>query len=155
MTSGSPPARYWPEIDLAEAENSRERRADRLPLDHGADFPDLRVGLPIFGGRAVELGARDDALVEQPLHPIEREPRQFALRLERGQLRLLLPRVEHGQHVARAHGLPGLEENPFDRAGRSALTVTPCTAAIVPIALSVAGHSSCFATIVVTASGGG
>ena len=26
--------------------------------------------------------------------------------------------------------------------GRSALTVTPCTAAIVPIALSVAGHCS-------------
>src|SRR5687768_158249 len=39
--------------------------------------------------------------------------------------------------------------------GRSALTVTPCTAAIVPIALNVAGHSSCCATTVVTASGGG
>ena len=39
--------------------------------------------------------------------------------------------------------------------GKSALTVTPCTAAIVPIALSVAGHSSAAATIVVTASGGG
>ena len=39
--------------------------------------------------------------------------------------------------------------------GRSALTVTPCTAATVPIALSVAGHSSSAATIVVTASGGG
>ena len=39
--------------------------------------------------------------------------------------------------------------------GRSALTVTPWTAATVPMALSVAGHSSCRATIVVTASGGG
>jgi hypothetical protein len=39
--------------------------------------------------------------------------------------------------------------------GRSALTVTPCTAAMVPIAFSVDGHSSCAATIVVTASGGG
>ena len=39
--------------------------------------------------------------------------------------------------------------------GRSALTVTPCTAATVPIALSVAGHSACCATMVVTASGGG
>ena len=37
----------------------------------------------------------------------------------------------------------------------SALTVTPRTAASVPIALSVDGHSSCAATIVVTASGGG
>src|SRR5688500_6785645 len=39
--------------------------------------------------------------------------------------------------------------------GRSALTVTPCTAAIVPIAFNVAGHSSCCATTGVTASGGG
>ena len=39
--------------------------------------------------------------------------------------------------------------------GRSALTVTPCTAAIVPMTFSVAGHSSCCATMVVTASGGG
>ena len=39
--------------------------------------------------------------------------------------------------------------------GRSALTVTPWTAAIVPIALNVSGHSSCCATTVVTASGGG
>ena len=39
--------------------------------------------------------------------------------------------------------------------GRSALTVTPCTAAIVPIAFNVAGQSPAAATIVVTASGGG
>src|SRR5215470_16234039 len=39
--------------------------------------------------------------------------------------------------------------------GRSALTVTPRTAATVPMAVSVDGHSSRAATIVVTASGGG
>src|SRR6266508_2615251 len=39
--------------------------------------------------------------------------------------------------------------------GRSALTVTPCTAATVPISARFAGHCSCRATIVVTASGGG
>ena len=39
--------------------------------------------------------------------------------------------------------------------GRSALTVTPWTAAIVPITLRAAGQRSCCATIVVTASGGG
>src|SRR5207248_10239131 len=39
--------------------------------------------------------------------------------------------------------------------GRSALTVTPFTGAIVPIAASVPGHFPCCATIVVTASGGG
>ena len=38
---------------------------------------------------------------------------------------------------------------------RSALTVTPRTAATVPMAATVAGHCSCFATTVVTASGGG
>src|SRR5436190_6043899 len=39
--------------------------------------------------------------------------------------------------------------------GRSALTVTPRTAAMVPMALIVDGHWSCAATMVVTASGGG
>ena len=39
--------------------------------------------------------------------------------------------------------------------GRSAATVTPCTAAVVPITGSVSGHGSARATIVVTASGGG
>jgi len=38
--------------------------------------------------------------------------------------------------------------------GRSALTVTPCTAAMVPITLKVEGHFSCLTTIVVTATGG-
>jgi hypothetical protein len=38
---------------------------------------------------------------------------------------------------------------------RSALTVTPRTATTLPIALRLAGHSSCRATVVVTASGGG
>ncbi len=37
---------------------------------------------------------------------------------------------------------------------RSALTVTPCTDATVPIAPSVSGHVTSVATIVVTASGG-
>ena len=39
--------------------------------------------------------------------------------------------------------------------GRSALTVTPRTACTVPIAARLAGHGSCRALIVVTASGGG
>ena len=39
--------------------------------------------------------------------------------------------------------------------GRSALTTTPWTAVTVPIAESVVGHCSAFATTVVTASGGG
>jgi hypothetical protein len=39
--------------------------------------------------------------------------------------------------------------------GRSALTVTPCTAVTLPMAGSVAGQCSSFAIVVVTASGGG
>ena len=39
--------------------------------------------------------------------------------------------------------------------GRSALTVTPCTAATDPMAPTVTGQSSWRATTVVTASGGG
>jgi hypothetical protein len=39
--------------------------------------------------------------------------------------------------------------------GRSALTVTPCTGATVPIALSPERHCSSRASTVVTASGGG
>ncbi len=39
--------------------------------------------------------------------------------------------------------------------GRSALTVTPCTAAVVPMTGSVSAQGSALTTIVVTASGGG
>ncbi len=39
--------------------------------------------------------------------------------------------------------------------GKSALTVTPCTAATEPIAPSAVGQLSTWATIVLTASGGG
>ena len=39
--------------------------------------------------------------------------------------------------------------------GRSALMVTPCTAAVVPMTGSVSGQGSAPATMVVTASGGG
>ena len=39
--------------------------------------------------------------------------------------------------------------------GRSALTVTPCAAATVPIAFSVVFHDAGWTTTVVTASGGG
>ena len=50
---------------------------------------------------------------------------------------------------------PDSNEMRATRPGRSALTVTPCTAAVVPMTASVSGHSSGCATIVVTASGGG
>ena len=81
---------------------------------------------------------------------------QITLRFGGRQLGALLPRVELHQDVALPHGLAGLEVDPDRRCpDRSALTVTPRTASTVPMALQVPGQCSAFATIVVTASGGG
>src|SRR5206468_4925456 len=52
-------------------------------------------------------------------------------------------------------GVPDSKATSATMPGRSALTVTPCAGATVPIVFSVAGHTSCRATRVVTASGGG
>ena len=131
-----------------------ERRADRLALDRGADLADLRLGLPVLGRRAIELGARDHALVEQPLHPLEVQARELALRLDGRELRLLLPRVEHRQHLAGADRLAGVERDPFDGAGQVGAHGHALHGRHRADRVSVAGHSSC-ATIVVTASGGG
>src|SRR5207249_4496839 len=81
-------------------EHAGERRPDRLSGDHRADFADACVALPLLGGRAVELGLRDDAFVQQPLHALEVEARQIALCFRSRQLRLLLPRVEQRQYLA-------------------------------------------------------
>ena len=109
-------------------------------------------------GSAVALSysaSRDHLLVEQLLHALEVEACELALRFGRRQLRLLLPRVQHDQHVALATLARTRRRSRSTMPGRSALTVTPRTAAIVPMASSVAGHSACSATMVVTASGGG
>ena len=101
---------------MADAEHPRERRLDRLSIDGRADFADTRFGLPAVGLRAIELGARDDPLVQQPLHALKLISRQLALRLGGRQLRLLLPRVEHREHVAFADRLPRLERDAIDDA---------------------------------------
>lgn len=106
------------QVDVTNAQNPGEGRADRLALNHRPDFPDLRIGLPILGGRAIELGSRDHSFIEQSLHPLEREPRELMLRFGRRQLRLFLARIQQGEHFAGAHRLSGLEQNLFDRAGK-------------------------------------
>ena len=84
--------------------------------DRGADLSDLGLRLLLLGRRPVVLRLRDDALVQQALHPVEVEPRQLALRLDGGQLRLLLPRVELGQHLPLANRSAGLERDAIDDA---------------------------------------
>ncbi len=54
--------------------------------------------------------------LQQLLHAREGEPRQLAASFDRRELRLLLPGIENGEHVAGAHRAPGIEENPLDRA---------------------------------------
>ncbi len=106
------------EIDLADAEQSRERRADRLARDRGANLADLRVGLPLFRGGAIELGLRDDAIAQQTLHALIVQAGEIALRFDRGQLRALLPRVELGEDVAAAHRASRIERELVDDAGK-------------------------------------
>ena len=56
-----------PEIDLANSQRARERRADRFALNGGADFADIRLGLFLLGGGLVVLQPRDHALFHQLL----------------------------------------------------------------------------------------
>ncbi len=85
------------EIDLTDPQRAGEWRPDRLALDHRLDFADLGAGLARIGGRAIELGARDDAFVEQPLQPIGCHPRILPLSLRRSQLCPLLLSIEYRQ----------------------------------------------------------
>jgi hypothetical protein len=105
-----------PEVHLANAEDPGERRPDPLPLDGRTDLAHPRFHLSMIGRGAVELGARDDAFVEQTLHPLEVERGEVALRFGRRQLRLLLARVEDGEHRTFANRLPGVKGDAVDRA---------------------------------------
>ena len=92
-------------VDLAESEDARERRRDRLSLDRRTYFSDAGRHLFVFGRGAVELGARDDVVLQQTFHSREVGPSQVSLRFGRGELRALLARVELHQHVAFTNGL--------------------------------------------------
>ena len=124
--------------------------------DRRVDLADARLALPLFGRGAIELGPRNHPLVQQPLHAVEVEVRQIALRFGRRQLRALLPGVEDAPAPRPREPTARIRRRCCSTTpGRSALTVTPRTAATVPIAVNVDGQSSWLATIVVTASGGG
>ena len=63
---------------------------------------------------AVELGLRDDALLQQPLHALEVDARQVTLRFRRCQLRPLLARIEQREDVSGADVLSRVERNSLD-----------------------------------------
>ena len=93
------------EVDLPQAEDAAERRADLLAVDRGADLPHPRLRLLVLGARPVELGLGDDALADEPASPVEVQPREVPLRLGGGQLGALLPRVQADEHLALLHRL--------------------------------------------------
>jgi hypothetical protein len=103
---------------VADAEDPRKRRSDGFPLDGRADLSNPCFHLLALGGRPVVLRPRDDALVQQALHPVEVEARKIALRLDGGQLGPLLPRVELRQYLPCTNRPAGIERDAIDRAGK-------------------------------------
>ena len=69
------------EIHLADPQNAREGRPDRLALDGGADLADLGVGLLVLGVEPVEVGLGLDALFDQALRALEVQVRELLARL--------------------------------------------------------------------------
>ena len=114
-TSGSPRRQVLPQVDLADAEEARERRPDRLAVDGRPNLADAGVRLALFGRGPVELGLRDDALLQQPLHALEVDARQVTLRFRRCHLRPLLARIEQREDVSGADVLSRVERNSLDR----------------------------------------
>ena len=92
------------EVDLPDAEDAGERRADLLAVDGGADLADPRLGLRVLGAGAVVVGLGHDALRR-------RRPRARS-RFRRARSRCdsaaascarSCRRVEADQHLAFAH----------------------------------------------------
>src|SRR5687768_3929427 len=70
----APAGQVLTQVDGPDAEHARERCADRLAGDGGADLANLRLGLLLRRGGGIELGARDRVVLDQALHPFERQP---------------------------------------------------------------------------------
>ena len=104
------------EVDLPDPQDPREGRANRLPVDGGADLADLGLRLLVLGDDTVVVGLGDDALLVESVGPVEVEPREVELGLGGLQLRLLLPRVQLHENRARLDGLARLDRDPIDDA---------------------------------------
>src|SRR4029453_13676085 len=105
------------DVHLADAENPGERRGDELALNGGPDLANACSGLLVLCRRAIEFGAGDDVVFEQPLHPVEIRAREIALGFGSRQLRALLARVELDEHVASPHRFARIECDAIYRAG--------------------------------------
>ncbi len=109
LNDGTTGRKVLPEIDLADAQDPRERRPNCLALNGGADLPHVRFGCFLLSRGLVVLHPGDDALFYQLLHAAIIHFREIALRLERRQLGPLLPRIEFDEDVALPHRLARLE----------------------------------------------
>ena len=104
------------EVDQTNAEDAVEWGADRLSLDRRVDFAEPRVGLFLIRCGAVEFRLRDHPVGQQPFQPVVIETRKLPLRLDCGQLRPLLARVQLREDVSLAHGPARLERHAGDGA---------------------------------------
>ena len=156
-TIGAPPARYCPRLIWRSAEDAGERSADGLALDRGADLRRLAPSACLYSAAAasyVACGMIFAASIPCIALEVDRDPTPAAPRPTRAAPAPASRRARRGRRPCSPAGR-NRSRSRSTTPGRSALTVTPCTAATVPIAFSVAFHASGFATTVVTASGGG
>src|SRR6266536_1466991 len=112
------PGQVLTEVDLANPQDPGERRPDGLPFDRGADLADLGSALRVFRRGLVIVRLGNDSLLEQATHPVEIDAGELLLRLRRGQLRALLPRVQLHEDGALPDRLPGIEVDLVHDAGQ-------------------------------------
>ena len=105
------------EVDLSDAENSGERRANRLALDGRTTSLQRAPRVCLLSAVALSNSAREITLsFNSPCMRSKLSAGQIALRLGRCQLRALLSCVELDQHLALPHGLARVERDTIDGA---------------------------------------
>ncbi len=106
------------EVDLPDPQHTREGSSDRLALDRRPNLTGLRHGLLLLGGQPVQVRLGLNSLLHEVFGPLEVQIREPASGLRRGQLRLLLPRVQTHEDGARPDGLSRCELDLFHNAGQ-------------------------------------
>ena len=85
-----------------------------MRVDGRLNLADLSSGLLFLGHRPVELCLRDDAVAQQPFHPLVVETCQLTLRFDRRELCAFLTGVELGQHLTFTDRSTRLEGDAID-----------------------------------------